>query len=149
MTVLIAIDGVMRDGPRLIREGRILFEVFHQADRRIVFLSDEETAKTEHWLAQSGIRGHSGVLSPSVAIDDGEPLRERQISVARSMGHVDLVIDGDPETIRHCLDIEVPALLFAHARASKPGWRPDGNRRTWAEIQEQIDRKKLKEFVDG
>lgn len=141
MTILIALDGVLRDGPRMVREGRILFDVFHQADRRIVVMADESVERAEHWLATSGIKGHSGVLGPSIAVDPDEPLRQRQISAARAMGRVDLVIDGDPETIRHCLEIEVPALLFAHPKSSKPGWRPDGNRRTWAEIVAQLDKK--------
>lgn len=149
MTILIALEGVLRDGPRLIPEGRLIFSAFDALDKRIVFLTDETAEKAEHWLAQSGIRGHSGVLTPSIMVDDHESLRQRQIAVARSMGHVELVIDGDPETVKHCLDIEVPAILFAHAKAAAPDWRPDGPKRTWAEIQEQIARKKAKEFVDG
>lgn len=143
MTVLIAVEGVLRSGTRMVREGRILFEAIKAGNQRIVFLTNDTAAATEHWLASNGITGHSGILSPSVVVDEREPLRVRQIAIARAMGNVDLVIDADPETIKHCLDIEVAGLLFAHAKTSKPDWRPDATKRTWAEIQEQIQRKKL------
>lgn len=145
MTFLITIEGVLKSGPKMIREGRILVDALEKGGRRIVYMSDETVEKAEHWLGQNGIRGHAGVLSPSVAVDDVEPLRQRQIAVARNMGHVDLVIDPDPEVISHCLDLRVSAMLFAHPESSKPEWRPDGNLRTWADITEKLQHKKAKE----
>jgi hypothetical protein len=145
MTVLVALEGVLKSDTKMVREGRILYDILISGTKRVVILANEPPAMVEHWLAQNGFRGYAGILTPSVSVDDDEPLRQRQISVARAMGHVDLIIDADPETIKHCLDIEVPGLLFAHAKTARPDWRPDSPKRTWDEITAQIERKKTKE----
>lgn len=145
MTVLIALEGVLKHDTKMVREGRILYEILAAGTKRVVILANDPAPVVEHWLVQNGFRGYSGILTPSVSVDDQEPLRQRQISVARSMGHVDLVIDADPEVIKHCLDIEVPGLLFAHAKTARPDWRPDSPKRTWDQITSQIERQKIKE----
>lgn len=152
MTILVAIDGVLRSGHRVIREGRILFDAFQQAKRRIVFMSDESVETAEHWLGTSGFYDYAGIFSPAMAVDDDEPLWKRHIAAARYMGNVDLVISGDPEVIAHCLEIRVPSLLFAHPESALPEWRPDSNVRSWSDITEQLSRsnaKKLKEATSS
>lgn len=145
MTILIALDGVLRsDANTPIREGRMLYDAL-SADLRVVIMANEEKERAEHWLVQYGVKGYAGLLTPSVLLTDEDPIRPRQIAVARSLGRVDLVVDADPDTVKHCLDIEVPALLFAHPKTSRPEWRPDGQRRTWGEITATLERQREKE----
>jgi hypothetical protein len=145
MTVLIALNGVLRsDANTPIREGRMLYDAL-VSDYRVVIMADETTEKTEHWLVQYGVKGYAGLLTPSVMLTDEDPLRPRQIATARSLGRVDLVVDANPVVVEHCLDIEVPALLFAHPKTSKPEWRPDGARRTWDEITTLLEKQREKE----
>ena len=109
MTILVALDGVMRsDANTPIREGRILYDAL-VADGRVVLMCDQDKEKAEYWLAQYGIKGYAGLLTPSVTLTDDDPIRERQISVARSLGRVDMVIDSDPAVVEHCLDLDIPA----------------------------------------
>lgn len=145
MSVLIAMEGVLRDGPKFVREGRLLVDALLGAQKRVVFMSDEPIDKAEHWLSRNGIFGYAGVLSPSVAVDPDEPLRERQIAVARTVGHVDLVVDANPEVIKHCLDERIPSLLFAHPETLLPEWHPDTAVKPWGDITSQLERKKDKE----
>jgi hypothetical protein len=145
MTILIALDGVLRSGTRTpIREGRILYDAL-SSDGRLIIMADETIEKAEHWLIQYGVKGYSGLLTPSVLLTDEDPIRPRQIAVARSLGRVDLVVDCDPETIKHCYDIEVPSLLFAHPVATKPDFRPDAPRRTWGEIETSLEKQRARE----
>lgn len=145
MTILFALNGVLRsDANTPIREGRILYDALVK-DGRVVFMCDEEKEKVEYWLTQYGIKGYAGLLTPSVTLTDEDPIRARQISVARSLGRVDMVIDADPDTVKHCLEVEVPAMLFTHPKTSLPEWRPDSERRTWGEITAMLEKQREKE----
>ena len=145
MTILVALDGILRsDANTPIREGRILFDAL-VADGRVVIMADEPQDKAEYWLKQYGIKGYAGILSPSLLLTDDDPLRARQISVAQSLGRVDMVIDVDPATIVHCYDIDVPAMLFAHPKTTTPGFRPDVARESWADIETRLARTRERE----
>lgn len=143
------LDGVLRHHDTPIREGRMLFDSLLNSGERVVILSDDNEERTEDWLVQYSYKGWSGILTPQVKLTDDDPLRERQIAVARALGRLDMVIDSDPKIIEHCLEIEVPGMLFAHPRSMRPSFRPDGARRTWAEIETQLTQRKLKEHRDG
>lgn len=139
MTILVALTGVLStDTGSPIREGRYLFDALLAARLRVVIMADMPTDKVEHWLLQQGLRGHAGVYSPSLDLGDGTPLRQRQIAVARASGHVDLVVDSDPEVIKYCLEEGVPSMLLAHPRSMRPPHRPDRAPRTWDAIQDQL-----------
>lgn len=144
MTILVALDGVIRSEANTpIREGRILYDALVK-DGRVVLLCNDEKELAEHWLTQYGVRGYAGILTPSVTLTDNDPIRPRQIAVARSMGRVDMVVDADPAVISHCIDIEVPSLLFMHPKTTRPAWRPE-ERRTWGDIEAALERQKEKE----
>lgn len=145
MTVLIALNGVLRsDANTPIREGRMLYDALVDA-YRVVIMADETQDKAEYWLKQYGVKGYAGLLTPSVLLTDEDPLRPRQIATARSLGRVDVVVDADPEVVKHCLEIEIPALLFTHPKTSRPEWRPDSTRRTWGEITTLLEKQREKE----
>lgn len=148
MTVLIALNGVLRsDANTPIREGRMLYDAL-VSDYRVVIMADETTELTEHWLVQYGVKGYAGLLTPSVLLTDEDPLRPRQIATARALGRVDMVVDADPVVVTHCLEIEIPALLFTHPKTSRPEWRPDDGRRTWDEITAMLEKQREKEAAE-
>jgi hypothetical protein len=145
MTILVALDGILRsDANTPIREGRILYDAL-VADGRVVLMVDEPSEKAEYWLKQYGIKGYAGLLSPSLLLTDDDPIRPRQIAVAQSLGRVDMVIDVDPETIVHCYDMDIPSMLFAHPKTTIPGFRPDIARETWTEIETRLARTRERE----
>jgi len=145
MTILVPVNGVLRsDANTPIREGRMLYDALVN-EFRVVLMCDEPQDKAEHWLVQYGVKGYAGLLTPSVLLTDEDPLRPRQIATARSLGRVDLVVDADPEVVKHCLEIEIPALLFTHPKTSRPEWRPDSSCRTWGEITTLLEKQREKE----
>jgi hypothetical protein len=147
MTVLIALNGVLRsDANTPIREGRMLYDALIDA-YRVVIMADEPQERAEHWLKQYGVKGYAGLLTPNVMLTDEDPLRPRQIATARALGRVDLVIDADPQVVAHCLEIEIPSLLFLHPKTSRPEWRPD-NRRSWDEITALLEKQREKEATE-
>jgi hypothetical protein len=114
-TALVAIEGVLRTEtgdpiPEGIKFYRVLCEHY-----RVVLCSDESPEATEHWLRSNLIFGHAEVFDNSLSFE-GQELRSRHISVARSKGKLELFVDSDADSCAEALESGIPTIMFASPR---------------------------------
>jgi len=146
VSVIIPVERVLRSGEVPIREGLFLYQALLEADTRVVLTTEGTKAAADHWLMQNGIKGHAAVLDNSYDLGDGQPLWRRQITAARAAGRVDLVVANRVEVLEWCLEAGVTGLLFAHPKSAAPEARPESARRSWAEIEAQLEMQEEKSW---
>ena len=148
MSVLFPLEGVLRSGEAPIREGLFLFNALLEADTRVVLATDGSRAAALQWLRQNNIKGYAAILDSSYDLGDGEPLWKRQIQSTRAAGRVDLVFANRVDMLAWCLEAGVPCALFAHPASAAPEARPDAGRRTWSDIQAQLEKQEAKKWTE-
>jgi hypothetical protein len=143
MTILIALDGVLRAATgNPIAEGRILFEVLKQV-APVIVLSDKETAEGERWLRQNNVE-FDNLIGSEVNRDTSIALRRQQVSQERSKSNkIEFYVDCNPDHVWWAVSEGIPSLFFVHPQFAAPISRRDSNkgRRSWEEIQAEVDRR--------
>jgi hypothetical protein len=143
MTVLVALDGVLRNetgGP--IYEGILLYRSLCQT-YKMILCCDTPIFEAEHWLKIHGLNLHDETLDDSVAIVNTD-LRIRQLKLSRKQANIELLVDPDPERVALSMREGVTSLLFCHPKYQRPEFRPESkdSRRSWADIQDEVLRQK-------
>jgi len=139
MHILVEIDGVLKsqtDDP--IANGIILAGTL-SVHNKITFFTEMPTAEAERWLNQSKIVDYDDLLAAEMSLH-GVPLKERQVTFARSRGTVDLVITSDPQLWSFAFDQGLTAVLFGVPQYSRVEFRPDAPKqvRAWNHIEDSI-----------
>ena len=148
MSVVLPIERVLRGGEVPIREGLFLFNALLAADTRVVLTTEATHAAASHWLMQHGIKGHAAILDSTFDLGDGQPLWQRQIQAARAAGRVDMVVANRVEIMAWCLEAGVTCVLFAAPKSAAPEARPETQRRTWADIEAQLEKQEAKAWAE-
>lgn len=96
------------------------------------------------------LNNYDDIIDDSVVVDPAEPLKFRQLSVARTRGTVDLYIDGDPGVIAEAMRRGIPSLLFSSPQYVRPEFRPDAPKgvRAWDELIGERNRQQAMIAVD-
>lgn len=142
MTVLMAVDGVLRQaGGGPLHDGFLLYQAL-SGDHLLILAVDGPTREADNWLRVHGLQLHSQVIGDEVSYGDDD-LRARQIAVVRSKGRLDLLVEPDPDRVAAAVRQGVTSLLFAHPRYSRPEFSPDApkrKRRSWQSIKDELNR---------
>lgn len=136
MNIVMSLDGVIRsDTGDLIPSGFIVYRGFHSLGR-VVLLTELDRTRAEAWCVLHNMSDYDDLIDDSVALDPDEPLRLRQILVAKSRGPVDFYLDADPTWVAKALEMGMTALLFSHPTYARAEFRPDASRgvRPWSEL---------------
>ena len=137
MTVLIALEGVLKtEVGDPIPEGIKLFRILAE-HHRIVFSSDMDPDKTEHWLRGNLIIGHAGVYDNKTFFE-GQDLRLRHLDVARASGKVEMFIDADADYCAVALAMGIPTLLFAVPKFV----RTTRTVKPWEDLKNEVNRQR-------
>jgi hypothetical protein len=136
MSILIAIDGVLRDGyGERLHAGVKLYHAL-AATYRVVLASNDLEAVDERWCKLQGINNYAEMLDKTCAWPD-VPLRLRQLEKLRADGgRIELAVEADPELAPLILSAGVPVVLFATPRPAKPKFAI----RQWDGITSEIAR---------
>jgi hypothetical protein len=136
-TALVALEGVLMTEigdpiPEGIKLYRILAEFY-----RIVICSDLGPEQTEHWLRSNLIVGYGDIYDDRYFFE-GQDLRERQISIAKSKGKVELFIDPDADRCAFALSNNIPTIMFAAPKfiRTKRSVKP------WEEMSAEVERQR-------
>lgn len=142
MTVLIALDGVMRTAVKApIPSGMELYLAFLKAGR-VVILTDGPIAEAEHWLRSHGVKMPDRAIGNEVDLA-GVELRLRQVEL-ESSSPTRIVVEADPERALTLISQGIAVLLFAQSSYIRPEHSLTGNHtRRWSEIQDEIERRKM------
>jgi hypothetical protein len=108
---------------------------------QITFMTDMDREQAEHWLLINKVVDFDNIIDSSVRLD-GEDLRERQITAARSRGGIDLFITGNPSLWAFAFEQGLASVMFGMPSYLRPEFRPDMERklRKWGDIEEAIQR---------
>jgi hypothetical protein len=141
MQILVDIDGVLKnskDDP--ISTGIVMVSTL-AAYHRLIFMTDMTEAEVISWLNLNKIVDHDVILDNRYRLTD-ENLKERQISVARSRGPVDLFITNDPRLWAYSFEHGIPSVMFGVPTYTRVEFRPDAPKkvRAWSEIEEAINK---------
>jgi hypothetical protein len=81
------------------------------------------------------------VLDSSVGLE-GEDLVERQLSVARAKGPIDLFITANPEHWVYAFNHGIPCVMFGVPAYQRVEFRPDAPKRvrSWNQVVEAIEK---------
>jgi hypothetical protein len=142
--VAIVLDGVMRknDQESLNGPGMLLYRAL-EGYTRVSILAAGDPARVEHFLKINRISEFSQVEYTRESDGISRVARRlAQINRLRRVGHVDFVIEPDPEIAAELVAHGIPALLFAHPQFAIPTWRPDftGGSRPWDNLVGELDR---------
>lgn len=139
--IAIALDGFMRTHAKVpIPHAQKMFSFLTRTFPTAV-LANGSVDEAERWLATRFTKEYVTLLGDEVVTRQGETLRQAQVSELRTQGPLELVIDPDPSTVAWLISTGTPALLYASPTYSRPEFRPDNDRRrTWDEIQAELDR---------
>lgn len=139
MSVLVLAEGVLwasRDRP--ILEGFQLMHLIGQSER-LIFCTSGTEARMLHQLRTERLADFiDSILDKTVDLPP-LPLWQRQIEVARSRGHVSMVICSNPTVFDWSLEHGMPAMLFGHPKFAAPPRRPDQASRSWEELLEEME----------
>lgn len=141
MQILVELDGVLRnDNDQLIPTGILMvgtLTVYNQ----ITYMAPESREGIERWLNQNKIVEVDDIIDNSVALE-GESLEERQITLARARGKVDLFITNSPRLWAYAFDQGIPSVMFGVPQYTRPEFRPDAPKklRAWNDIEEAVAR---------
>lgn len=141
MQIIVEIDGVLRtqdDAP--IPTGIIMCGTL-TAYNRMTFLSSTSTAETERWMNLNKVVDYDLVLDSSVHLE-GEDLVERQLSVARTKGPIDLFITANPDHWVYAFNHGIPSVMFGVPAYQRVEFRPDAPKRvrSWDNIVEAVQK---------
>lgn len=134
MTALISIDGVLRtEVGDPIHEGLKLFRTM-VGSYRIALATDGTAEEAEYWLRSNLVTGYAELYDNKVAFE-GQDLRMRQLSLARSSGRVELFVDCDVDRCAFAINSGITTLLMV-----KPGFvRRKRETRPWREVAKEIE----------
>lgn len=144
MNIVVALDGVLRSlaGGTPIQEGRLLLEALKSVG--VVFiLTDESEDRARRWLSQNNVFSFDFILDSKVDLNDGVPLRQRQVQVlAAKRGKISLFVDHEPMNVAWAMGRGITSLLFTHPIFALPNNRPDTmeGKRSWEEITKTYEK---------
>jgi hypothetical protein len=150
VNVVLALDGVLRNEVgEMILDGIPVYRAFKQVSR-VVLLTDMERKSAEAWCAVNHVFDYDDLIGPEVILDPAEPLRLRQIAVARQRGQVHLYVDGDPSMVAEALRLGIPTLLSSSPAYARPEFRPDAPKgiRRWDDLVGEVTRQQAMKAVD-
>ena len=141
MHILVEMDGVVRTQQGNPISTGILLVAHLTAYNKLTFLSSESRAATEQWMNVNKIVDFDNLLDSSLALPD-EPLINRQITMARATGNVDLFITNNPHAWAFAFEQGIPSIMFGVPSYTRPEFRPDAPKklRAWGEIESAIER---------
>lgn len=140
MQIVVELDGVLRtQDDKIIPTGILMYSTL-AAFNRMTILSSLPKDATERWLNINKIVDFDLIIDSSVKLED-EDLTERQISVARSRGAVDLFITANPKSWVFAFDHGIPSAMFGVPAYSRVEFRPDAPKRVraWDDIVKAIE----------
>ena len=150
MNIILSLDGVLSsDTGEPIRSGVALYYALNNGNR-VALITSRTKADAEQWLFSHGIIGYDDLVTESVHIE-GDELKKRQFKLSRSQTPVELYVDSDPAMCAWVFEQQrVTTLLFSHPSYAKVEARPDAPKpyRTWAEIEEAVNRANIARSVD-
>ena len=151
MNIALCMDGVLRgDTGDLIADGLIVYRSLRSVGR-VVILTSLDRQAAEVWLMLHNLSDYDDLIDESVAIDPEEPLRMRQLSVARSRGTVDVLVDADPEVVAEGFRRGMTCLLFLVPKYARPEFRPDAPKgvRKWEDMVAERTRQQAMKSADS
>lgn len=141
MHILVDLDGVLRGGDKdqPISQGIIMVGSL-SAWNQITLMSSLDAKQTQQWLDVNKIVEFDRIIDSSVGLVD-EPLDERQIKFARSVGPIDLFITNSPKTWAFAFNQGIACVMFGVPSYTRPEFRPDAPRRVraWSDIEQAIE----------
>jgi hypothetical protein len=141
MQILVDIDGVMRgSNDELIGTGVLLYGTL-TAFNRMIIMTSQTAQEVEYWLNVNKVVDFDLIVDSSVHLE-GENLKERQITYARSRGAIDLFITSDPSLWAFAFEQGIPSVMFGVPSYLRPEFRPDAPRkvRAWTDIEKAIEK---------
>lgn len=137
-TALIALEGVLKtETGDPIPEGVKLYRILSE-HYRVVIASDLTYDQTEHWLRANLIIGYGDIYDDRYFFE-GQDLRSRQLSIARSKGRVELFVDPDADRCAEALSLGVPVIMFASPKFV----RTSRQVKPWEDLKNEVDKQKL------
>lgn len=150
MNTVLSLDSVLRtDTGELILNGIPVYRAFKSVGR-VTLLSSMDGKSTEVWCMVHKLNNYDDLIDNLVVIDPDEPLKFRQLSVARTKGTIDMFVDGDPAAVAEAMRRGIPALLFSSPQYVRPEFRPDAGTgvRPWDELMAERSRQQAMIAVD-
>jgi hypothetical protein len=136
-TALVSLEGVlMKENGDPIPEGVKLYRVLCE-HYRIVLCSDMSQERTDHWLRSNLIVGYGDIYDNRYFFE-GQDLRSRQLSIARSHGLVELFVDPDADRCAEALQLGVTTILFASPKFVRTVRKV----RPWEDMKNEVERQK-------
>lgn len=136
MNTVLSLDSVLRsDTGELILDGIPVYRAF-KAVGRVTILSSSDAQTTEVWCMIHKLNNYDDIIDNSVVVDPAEPLKFRQLSVARTKGVVNMFVDGDPAVVAEAMRRGIPSMMFSSPKYVRPEFRPDSSKtvRPWDEL---------------
>lgn len=120
------------------------------AYNQITLLTDMSTEECERWLNENKIVDFDNIIDKSVRLPN-EDLKERQLTVARAKGGVELLITSSPKLWAFGFDMGIPSVMFGVPSYVRPEFRPDAPKkvRAWDEIETAIRRQNEERTKDA
>jgi len=150
VNILLSLDGVLSsDTGEPIRAGVAIYYALNNGNR-VSLLTSRTKADAEQWLFSHGIIGYDDLICEDVHLE-GDDLKRRQFKLLRSQAPVEFYVDSDPSMCAWVFEQQrVATLLFSHPSYAKIENRPDAPKpyRTWAEIEEAVNRANIARSVD-
>jgi hypothetical protein len=138
--ILVDLNGVLRgEKDQPISQGVIMVGSLSSWNRIMLMSSLDEVA-TKYWVDTNKIVDFDKIIDSSVGLI-GEPLGERQINYARSLGPVDLFITNNPHLWAYAFNQGIASVMFGVPSYTRPEFRPDAPKRlrAWNEIEQSIE----------
>lgn len=126
--ILLPIEGVLRQpgGLRPDPTGVLLYRALCSHGRVGLLGSEEGQEKDEWFLNTEELVGHASyILYRMDAHPTDHGRRVSQISKARAAGHIELVVEPNPEVVATLHEEGIPTLLYLHPKFTNPEFRPD------------------------
>jgi hypothetical protein len=138
--ILVDLDGVLRQGEKPIFPGVVLTGTL-TAYNKLTIMSATSREETQRWLDVHGIVDMDDIIDASVGLES-EDLSQRQVTLARSRGSVDLLITGNPKLWVFAFEQGIPSVMFGAPEYSRVEFRPDAPKkvRSWSDIESAIDK---------
>lgn len=140
MQIVVDLDGVLRgnrnDEP--ITQGIQIVGAL-SAYNQITLITTMGKDEAHQWLNQNKVVDFDIVFDSSYGLE-GEPLKPRQIKLARAKGRVDLVITSDPKVWVYAFEQGITAMMFGTPDYLRAEFRPDAPKevRSWDSIVDAV-----------
>jgi hypothetical protein len=107
----------------------------------MIIMTSQTAQEVEYWLNVNKVVDFDLIVDSSVHLE-GENLKERQITYARSRGAIDLFITSDPSLWAFAFEQGIPSVMFGVPSYLRPEFRPDAPRkvRAWTDIEKAIEK---------